>query len=69
MTPDERARIPVPDCCRTCVHDRAYLRSDGEQMIERHECDHPAGMLQHPGCGGHTPRTRPAGGMCHEERI
>lgn len=62
MSPDERAQIPVPECCRSCVHHVRYLRSDGERMVERHECDHPMHVLPHPNCGWHVPRTPILGG-------
>lgn len=62
MTPDQRARIPMPPCCQTCVHQVRYLRADGTRMVERHECDHPFGILPHPYCSWHKQRTPPAGG-------
>lgn len=56
MSPDDRALIPMPACCQTCSHRVSYLRSNGDHMVERHECNHPFGVLPHPNCSWRVPR-------------
>lgn len=62
MTPNERSLTPMPECCRDCHHNVEYLRADGGAMVKRNECNHPFGVLPHPGCGWFKQRTPSVGG-------
>lgn len=61
MSPDERARTPMPDCCQTCESQVKIVRSTGAEFVTRQECNHPAGVLPHPRCPWYKARVIPLG--------